>query len=374
MNKSTQPKSLKLKTYKRFSEVIPSSTKLMCIGVHKLQDYMTCNRLYFWKWVLNLMSRRLNLPFLFGSIVHTGFELVAAKKQFGYICKAMHKTSIDEAKGFILNREDTDEKAIQFQIALLLIKTYRKLFKNELDNFETLGTEISFVKRLELCPVDLLGTIDAYGKENKKLKLKELKTAARVNNEYFLRLTFAKQINAYAVGIKELTGKYPTGCTYFVIRKPGIRVKLKESQAQFLKRLEEDLLSRPDFYFIKQNISFGINGIRAVLSDVEWATLDLYNKYELLDEEQLVDPFCWARNDDACFNYGVCKYFTLCKNGSQFKLFLQLYTMRNIRYKLEVQELSDKFSVNTKPKSKMKGTYYDDSGQADEQTQEEEEN
>ncbi len=140
-----------------------------------------------------------------------------------------------------------------------------------------------------------------------------------------------------------------------MFRKPGIRVKKNESVEQYLKRLEEDLNERKDWYFVSHRHNFGKQTMANTMNDIEWEVFDMYAKYSYLSMEQLLCPDCWSRNDRACFNYGVCPYFTLCSNRSRYHLYLRLFQMREIRYDEEQAELSPKHAYSLVAKSKMKG-------------------
>jgi hypothetical protein len=333
-----------------YAEVTPS-TKLACVNVHKIQDKMSCDRMYFWKWVLNLVPKRMSVPFWFGTVMHRGNEELAFDKKPGSAkCIAnMEKVMRAESKKIIsqysLEAEVNEEVNVQLEIAVLMMKVYVELYKDTFSDFKTKHTEIAFRKPLKQSPVILVGRLDATGEYLGMPAIKEYKTASRVNNEYFQRLIFDKQLNGYAIGHKKMFGMYPQVCPYTVFHKPAIRVRQNETVPEFLMRLEEDLHMRQDWYYIKQDIRFKKKAIKATLMDIEWAVFDLYSKYGFLSKEQILNPFNWPRNDSACFNYGVCPYFFLCRNCYNYKLYLSFYQMREIRYEEEKAELDRKFAI-----------------------------
>ena len=341
-------------------ELIIPSIRLKHIGVHKIQDKMTCSRLYFWKWVMNLVPKKLNIAFWFGSVMHKGNEFVPliskleGKALLDKIYTAMDKESKKASKGYTILPNVKDEMALMIKMGRLMIATYIEIYGKELKSFDLTYLEVPFQKKLKNCPVLFEGTVDALGRKKKANWLKEIKTAARITAEYFARLKFDKQINGYAIGAKEITGAYPAGCDYVVFRKPSIRVKQNESVPQYLKRLKIDLHKRADWYYLKEELRFGKQAIEAVLNDIEWETFDLWSKYNFLTQKQLLNPYNWARNAGACFNFGVCPYFLLCRKCQQYKLYLPLYRMRDIRYTTEKRELSKKIVISTERKSDIK--------------------
>ena len=367
MNASIKARLAKLNKVRKsvYAEVTPS-TKLCTVNVHKIQDKMTCDRMYFWKWVLNLVPKRMSLPFWFGTVMHRGNEELAFDKKPGSnaCVKKMEKIMRAESKSIIskysLEAEVNEEVEVQLEIAVLMMKVYVELYKDAFKDFKTTKTEIAFRKPLKKSPVIFLGRLDAIGTYLGMPAIKEYKTASRVNNEYFQRLLFDKQLNGYAIGHKKITGEYPQVCPYTVFHKPAIKVRQNESVPEFLMRLEEDLHLRQDWYYIKQDVRFKKKAIRATQEDIEWAVFDLYAKYGFLSKEQVLNPFNWPRNDAACFNYGICPYFFLCKNCDMYKLYLSLYQMREIRYDEENEELDKKFSI---PVSKISTVEFEQSSE-----------
>ncbi len=334
------------------------SIKLKCVGVHKIQDKMTCDRLYFWRWVLNLQPSRVNLNFWFGSLVHLGIELLCASEPFSIISKALDEESKRLLVPYTLDARNSEEVKVQLSIAKLILKVYNELNPCIFKGYTVRATEVRYKRRLELSPVDLIGTLDLVLEKTRQLSLSEHKTATRITQEYFTRLKFDKQINSYAIGAAQEFGKMPKNCLYNVFRKPSISRKQTETTDAFLTRFEDDLHARPKFYFLQENIPFGKRSVYAVLQDIEWAVFDLYSKYSFLNVDKLLNPFNWSRNDRACFNYGVCPYFLLCKNCHNYDLYLRYYMMRDIRHEEELEELSKKRIVSAiHRRKKLQGTY-----------------
>lgn len=343
-------KSLSKQYNRKLQTIIQPSTKLICVNVHKLKDLQTCNRKYFWKWVMNLEPTKMSLPFWFGSMVHTAMEYYVQGVKYKELCKLIDKHSKLFIGRYALAPEMAEELALQLRIIKTIIKVYIQLFSKKLDKHETLATEESFKVSLNKTPVKLLGTIDWRGIYKDLAAIKEYKTASRVNAEYFQRLKFDKQLNLYAIGHRALTGKLPGICPYTVFRKPGISCRMNETPDQFIARLEEDLHVRADWYYLQEDIRFSKHQVEAILDDVEWLVFDLFCKYETLSEEQVISPCNWPRNDEACFQYGVCEYFCLCQNVSAFQTFLPLFQMREIRYEEEKQELSKPLKLEKRSK------------------------
>ncbi len=335
--------------------LIVPSTRLLCVNVHKIQDFQSCKRYYFWRWILNLISRKPNLNFWFGELSHLAHELIAAGKNKKQIALTLDKRSKKILSKYVIDNSLDEEINLQLEICKTLMACYLEMFGGKLEEFKALGTEVSFGLELGLSGLVLYGTWDAHGMLKGKLTLKEIKTASRLTNEYFKRLRFDKQINTYALGVRSHVGRLPSKCQYLVIRKPTIKVKQKETVPQYLIRLEDDIWSvRPDYYYITDNFSFGKHRVAATENDIEQEAFDMMVKVDSLDTKDLLDPYSWARNDRQCFTYGTCLYFPLCSNCHKWRLYTGMYQMRDIRYELEVEELDDRFTMDTSRKGIMK--------------------
>ncbi len=351
--KKRKRKKAKKKKDLRASTIVIPSTELQTIGVHKLQDYMTCDRLFFWKWVMNLIPRKMNIAFWFGSIAHYGFELFVQGKSIKLIEKALRKYSKEYRRPYAIDVSMKSEVDLQLEIVILMVKVYLKFYGKKQLKFAITNTEERFAVKLDLSPVVFIGTIDSYGENKGIYIMPEYKTASRVDAEYFKRLVFDKQLNGYAIGLKTIIGKYPKKSPYIVLRKPAIRVKQTETSDAFLERFENDLHDRKEFYFIHEMFTFGKKNVEAVRQDIEIKTMDLWLKFDCLNDEDLLNPMSWGRNDRACFNYGVCPYFMLCKNCHNYLLYLKFYMMREIRYQEEEAELNHGLKYSTIRKSKL---------------------
>lgn len=341
-------------------KIITPSTKLIAVNSHKLQDSADCDRLYFWRWVLNLVPIKLNISFWYGSMMHLGLELLAWGKSYAYTVKEVKKASKEYLKKQPPMAADVSEIDIQLKIVLIMLKVYSEIRGKKMKGLKLAGTEIHLRTPLKQSPVLLVGTLDAYYKQIRKLILLEGKTAKAMDNDYFSRLKFDKQINSYAIGLNEHAGKYPTKCLYTAFRKPQIRPRKKkkpETIPEFLKRLEADLYKREDWYFVTYPHRFGKASVAAVLQDIEWLTFDLYSKYNYLSVDRLLSPDCWPRNDRQCFVYGTCPYFRLCKHYSNYPLQFRFYQMRDIRYDEEQLELNTQRKFST-VQNRMKGVIH----------------
>jgi len=323
------------------TQIYPS-TKLKSVSSSKLSA-TSCDRYYFWQWILNLVPKKLNISLWFGTVMHAAFKAIAKPKLHKKIYQIMDDASKAELSKYALVAEDSSEIQLQLAIAKTMIKVYLDEYSNKITQLDNIQTEVPFATKLIESPITYYGTIDAYGTEKQKLVMTERKTTKIISDDFFALLKFDVQINMYAYALKtEICGKYPTRCNYTAFRKPQIRVNKNETVAQFMKRLEEDLHKRKEWYYVTFKHNFGKRSISEVVADVEQTTLELHLKYKRLTTEQLLNPYNWPRRRSHCLWYGVCPYIILCKNCEKYPLYLRLFQQRELRYDLEHTELSKK--------------------------------
>ncbi len=116
------------------------------------------------------------------------------------------------------------------------------------------------------------------------------------------------QSNIYLLNLAREEKVLPKGLLYNIIRRPGLRQKKKESVLKFARRVAQDIEKRPEWYFIRIQMT------------VEQRDL---NRAELELNDMVGDFMLWwnglaghYRNSDACQNkYGTCPMLPICSRG-----------------------------------------------------------
>lgn len=335
-------------------KIVPS-TQLKTVCVHKLSN-MSCLRYYFWMWVMNMIPRGFNVNFWWGTVLGEGIEIIIKTKDPVKAEKAMLKIHKEEIKDQIIDSDQRAELDLQLQMIIRIVKAWHETHEDYISRVTLTSAESRFRIKLSKSPVVFQGTLDGRGlDENKVPTMFELKSgsAQYINKDYFDRLKFDMQINGYHAGARLEDGTLFRHCHYLVFKKPLIRVKQTETPEQYLDRLWDDLHARSDWYYIFFLHVFGKQSTRDVLADIEAATFDLYQRYETLTTDELLDPYNWPRNDSQCFRYGTCPYFRLCRDCTKFKLHSKMFKPRDIRYPLEDEELDENRAFGG-PETKLK--------------------
>ena len=319
--------------------IIPS-TKLKILTVHKLWD-LVCPRKYFWRWVLNLEPKRINMNFWYGGVLGEGFENLLMGKSLKQVNKLMQKESLKRTRRHAVSPEDKANLDLNMRLIKAFIAGVVKQKRKDFDYSKMHLNECQVAIKMPLDYTDItyLGTGDGDGTYKNKPCLYELKTAKWVNNDYINRLSFDKQVHGYALGLKEQGRKCASRCTYCIFRKPQKRLKRGQSVDSFVDEIKLDLIARPEFYYILHEWPFGAATLRQVKADIEAAAWRLSLFYQKLSEKELLDPSNWDRQDGQCLYYGACEYLPLCSHLQAWRVYERLYQQRELMYEEEKSEL-----------------------------------
>lgn len=313
-------------------KIIPS-TKLRVVTVHKLKS-LTCHRKYFWRWVLNLDSRNLNINFWYGSLMGAAFEALISGRDTD---KALALQDRRYRRRYIITGELENEMRIQRRLIGAYInqaKEHPKIRKMKMT-----ASQEQFKVRLKNSPLWFCGTPDGDGTYFGKPVMFEEKTAGKVTNSYIDALRFDKQVYGYAYGRQLGDKPVLPKCCYCIFRKPQKWIKKNQTIDQFVTEIEKDLVARRDFYYIIELLTLGKLTIAEVGCDIETLALELKEKYRRLRGNGLLDPHNWAKQEDKCHDYKGCQFLNLCKNPKKWSLYLRLFQQREMLYEEEKKEL-----------------------------------
>jgi len=101
-----------------------------------------------------------------------------------------------------------------------------------------------------------------YRATDNGLYLMENKTKGQIDHVFLeSALPFNLQTMMYCHSIQMDYNEEPRGVLYNVIRRPGLRQKVKETDSEFCKRVREDITDRPDHYFVRHQVEFAKNDV-----------------------------------------------------------------------------------------------------------------
>lgn len=143
-------------------------------------------------------------------------------------------------------------------------------------------------------------------KRPKELWLMEHKFKSFIQEENLVdTLSLDFQVNVYLWALRRLYGIVPTGVLYDIIRKPSIRQNRSETFQVYCKRLEKDVQSRPEFYFIRLEICISEKDMDKFEIEFEYLLRDFVNWFD--------KSIGHYKNTYHCVDkYGRCPYLPIC--------------------------------------------------------------
>jgi len=316
---------------KKSNKIVPS-TKLKCVSVHKMMAF-ACPRKYFWRYILNLQTKNINLAFWYGSVLGAGFEaILLGKKNWKQL---MRKESIASLKGY-----DTSHLADEIDLQYRLIEVILEQAKVQAiqHGMSLTKSQVPVSTKLR-CGVTYLGSEDGEGVYEGKNSLYEIKTASRVNQGYLDSLKLDKQINSYCWGSRNSKTKHYGQCTYCIFKKPQKRLKRKQTVDEFVEEIRQDCIDRPEMYYVWLQLSLVKQFVDSVGNSIERMAEILKMIYDGLTKEQLLDPNYWPQMETKCSDYSGCEFLPLCLHPDNWRVYLRFYKQRTMLYELEKEEL-----------------------------------
>lgn len=290
-----------------------------------LASFLTCRfkaRNYLMGWSPTGSS----MSMTYGNVVHAvleyAYEDVRLKKIKTLPSKQQTCRYIDRVeKEWHREHKMPDKKSLEhLELALLIaestLPTYFEYWHKDLKELPWLKLEAEFKIPYTISDLPkggyktfLRGKMDGlYARKQEWLF--ETKTKGQISEGDLVdMLPFEHQVNFYLYVRRILSQKLPAGVLYNIVRKTGLQQKAKESIKSYAIRCAQDIIKRPDFYFIRMEIK---------ISEQEM------NAYGMQLEGMIRDFYLWwtgqsghYRNTGSCqTKYGRCDYLTACASGS----------------------------------------------------------
>lgn len=200
-----------------------------------------------------------------------------------------------------------DEMVFEIDKLEVLFQRYVAFYPKSFDTKTHIDSEVIF--DVTGHGARLRGKIDRLFRVNDRIWLEETKTKSRIDDmmiESQLEFDFQSLFYAKCIGIK--TGINIEGVSYNVIRNPQLRIKKTETTEQFCRRLNADIISRPEFYFKRFPCAFSgpsrerfSRNLTAKLKEFEFWRHNLNTTT--------------YRNESACLYPYRCQYIDACSSG-----------------------------------------------------------
>tara|TARA_R110002020_G_scaffold115383_2_gene265299 strand:+ start:65 stop:1075 length:1011 start_codon:yes stop_codon:yes gene_type:complete len=276
-------------------------------------------------------SKGLAVPLDFGLAFHDCLEWVAK----GRSPKTIHKKVIAP---YLEKRLGGKNKLRPDEVIKLteLLRSVEVVFQEYASYWEKYDADMQYIYQEKSFKVDhtlpsgkdmpLRGRWDAVYKENGKIWLMENKTKGQIDEEGILAsLPFDLQTMLYVHTLQEHLGQKVEGVLYNVIRRPGLRRRKTEQIGEFIDRIQDDVVKRPQHYFMRWRVEFLSEDIKTWVSKslnpileqvMQWWESIQNNPFEPWDS-----PLHY-QNPTALFTrYGRSRYFDLITKNTSVGLY-----------------------------------------------------
>ena len=164
----------------------------------------------------------------------------------------------------------------------------------------------------------------SYRGTSDRLRLFETKTRGRIDGDTTSQiLPFEMQVNIYMGALVALDREYPSGVLYNIIRRPQLRLKKKETLAQFADRVVADIRARPDWYFVRLQMNVSKKEVNAAMRDIEGVMADFLAWWN--------GDAPHYRNSDHCEGkYGTCPFLKKCSSNDTTGLYVREKVFREL--------------------------------------------
>jgi hypothetical protein len=305
-----------------------------------LTDFMACREQFGARYIDGWTPKGLSIPLEFGTVIHHCIQRQITKgasspeKIVAEVCAAYDKSRRGDLKGVAY-----DDFQRMLTMAEALFPIYAKHNAADDAKQKWIGRERVFSvehtfslghsapTQLYLNPgtakVLLRGMRDGeYRIHDGTLGLFETKTKSSIDDVAIqAALRSDLQTMFYLLALQIEYGETPTEVLYNVIRRPQLRMSVKETFADFKKRIQQDIVNRLGFYFRRYQVTILPQDIAAFVR----TTLDPALRLLLQWADSIsADPFdrfqspLHFRNLNALFNkYGKCQLYDLLVLGHE---------------------------------------------------------
>jgi len=281
----------------------------------QFQTLFACPRKYYLSYIKDISPIRKSSALLLGTAVHAGLEA-------GYAGENPKKAIQEEFKP-LLKKTKTAEERVALQLdcarAVAMAKGYiGKFMAGDRSRFQTMRPEqetLITVAENDTVVLKYKSYLDGLHTDKDGDWTMEHKTAGRPNHSYMTRIKLDWQVLSYAFAAKSVTGRFPRGCIYNIIKKTQIRRKAGESIKAFEQRIGDEyrLQAEKKGLFIREEFLYSKKRLMAWKKMAKLTAIRLYNLLAHHHDEQLH----WVQNTGSCLDYSACSMLNLCASGGK---------------------------------------------------------
>jgi len=291
----------------------------MKLSYSKIRTFMTCEQMYKWSYVDNLVPLSTPRALSFGKMGHRFLEEYYKHHSFNVPFSQSHMLELmntfrKEADDSCQNANQIQNMEMDLSALMGMITAYQDIYKFADTEWEILAVELPVQTKVEYRgrEVDLVGIIDLVVKDkNGNIWVVDHKFLRTISDELVRMLPLDFQMLCYHFLLNEwlqahkIEGRLK-GAIYNVIKKSGKRLKKKQTTKEYQMELAGDYLKEPDKYFHREPVLVFPESYRMFEK--------ILNRHIVVIPNALMgNKFC--PNTTSCTNFGQCSYLDLCLKG-----------------------------------------------------------
>ncbi len=205
-----------------------------------------------------------------------------------------------------LSSESVEDMNMSAGILLAVLPLYFDYYKSEFDKVNWIKIESNFRVAVPGISFPVVGRYDRVRRVNGKPWLYETKTKGRIEDDYLTEmLHFDIQDGTYLQAMLQELKEMPCGVVYDVLRNPGLKQKVSESDSDFIARIVADVNARPEFYFIRYEVAIGADEMSSFREEL----VRIAEEFDMWRDGKLK---VW-KNTMACkTSWGMCEMIPIC--------------------------------------------------------------
>ena len=248
------------------------------ISYSLLSNFLNCRERFYHKTVRGLRDKGRKEAMEYGTIFHKLIEIYAGNQNSRGYRTYLHKWI--KRKFSSLPAHEYESQVLLANIALAVFEEYIVHYKEHGEKYVYYAQEPVFREPYILPSgrmVEIRGRMDEIIQTGTGLLLQENKTKGRFNWDA-IKAILPKNLQTmfYCTAIERRYKTTPVGVLYNVIRKPQEKQGKKENDADYIKRIVENIKADPTHYFKRHRHNFSTGELR------EWQMRTLNPNLEAL--------------------------------------------------------------------------------------------
>lgn len=283
-----------------------------------------------WLFLQGYSLKRNSMGLVFGTIIHAVLEdiygMMQQKKILGiptaknvkWACLRVEK--IWEKENPKASAEGIQLKELSLLLAEAILPLYFEYWHKDKTNLPWVGLEQEFKIPYKLADgrkTFLRGKMDGIYKKN-GIWLFETKGKSQINEVNLVdTLGLDFQNNFYLSNVRRLLNIQPSGVKYNVIRRTQMQQSKKENLKQFANRIIEDIEKRPEYYFLRFELSITKQELDKFDEELGIHIKEFYDWWDTKRGLRPNRAIGHYKNPSQCeTKYGRCDMLDICSAGN----------------------------------------------------------